>query len=242
MKLDQEELSEYESLAESITVRRPAAAVGPSYSSSPAIQTSPAQAPTPPSPNLSLDPADLDTIWADSASEHSDDWERIADDVSTVQNSVPILCPRAMAEDFSEGRLETLVSNPQKELAGTQNAYVSYLVSTKVHETHARNAAATLHDNCILIARLVRLPVLPKARLLRPSPLHRLRLPMETALQGISAMRRPSAPRQAQDGVCSWRPVWPGLHPTARTLSTSLPQAVSAAPRLATSHASDHLP
>jgi hypothetical protein len=37
-----------------------------------------------------------------------------------------------MAADFSEGRLETVVGSPQKELAGTQNAYVSYLVTTKV--------------------------------------------------------------------------------------------------------------
>ena len=37
-----------------------------------------------------------------------------------------------MAEDFSEGRLETLVNQPQKELPGTKDAYVSYLVTTKV--------------------------------------------------------------------------------------------------------------
>ena len=37
-----------------------------------------------------------------------------------------------MAADFSEGRLETFVGSPQKELAGTQNAYFSYLVTTKV--------------------------------------------------------------------------------------------------------------
>ncbi|KAH7399502.1 hypothetical protein BKA66DRAFT_508403 [Pyrenochaeta sp. MPI-SDFR-AT-0127] len=36
-----------------------------------------------------------------------------------------------MAADFSEGRLETLVGSPQKELAGTQNQYVSYQVTTK---------------------------------------------------------------------------------------------------------------
>jgi sorting nexin-4 len=39
---------------------------------------------------------------------------------------------RAMADDFSEGRLETFVGHPQKELAGTQNQYVSYQVTTKV--------------------------------------------------------------------------------------------------------------
>jgi sorting nexin-4 len=38
----------------------------------------------------------------------------------------------AMAADFSEGRLETFVGSPQKELAGTQNQYVSYQVTTKV--------------------------------------------------------------------------------------------------------------
>ena len=35
-------------------------------------------------------------------------------------------------EDFSEGRLETTVDTPVKELPGTKDAYVSYLVSTKV--------------------------------------------------------------------------------------------------------------
>jgi sorting nexin-4 len=39
---------------------------------------------------------------------------------------------RAMAEDFSEGKLETLVDSPQKENAGTQTQYVSYQVTTKV--------------------------------------------------------------------------------------------------------------
>jgi hypothetical protein len=38
----------------------------------------------------------------------------------------------AMADDFSEGRLETFVGTPQKELPGTKDAYVSYLVTTKV--------------------------------------------------------------------------------------------------------------
>ena len=38
----------------------------------------------------------------------------------------------AMAADFSEGRLETFVGSPQKELPGTPNQYVSYLVTTKV--------------------------------------------------------------------------------------------------------------
>lgn len=38
--------------------------------------------------------------------------------------------------DFSEGSLETLVDTPQKELPGTKDAYVSYLVKTKVGNCH----------------------------------------------------------------------------------------------------------
>ena len=45
---------------------------------------------------------------------------------------------RAMAADFSEGRLETFVGNPLKELAGTQNQYVSYQVITKVGSPTSR--------------------------------------------------------------------------------------------------------
>ncbi|KAF2662923.1 Phox-like protein [Lophiostoma macrostomum CBS 122681] len=36
-----------------------------------------------------------------------------------------------MTAEFSEGRLETFVGKPQKELPGTKDAYVSYLVTTK---------------------------------------------------------------------------------------------------------------
>jgi hypothetical protein len=38
----------------------------------------------------------------------------------------------AMAADFSEGRLETVVGSPQKENAGTPTQYVSYQITTKV--------------------------------------------------------------------------------------------------------------
>jgi hypothetical protein len=88
---------------------------------------------------LTLSPAILDTIWTDTDadSEDSDDWDHLAEYSCTVSASPPALDARAMAEDFSEGRLETLVGSPQKELAGTQNAYVSYLVTTKVRHGYA---------------------------------------------------------------------------------------------------------
>ena len=36
-------------------------------------------------------------------------------------------------DDYSEGFLECNVDKPQKENDGTKDAYISYLVSTKVH-------------------------------------------------------------------------------------------------------------
>jgi hypothetical protein len=67
-----------------------------------------------------------------------------------------------MAEDFSEGRLETFVGSPQKELAGTQNAYVSYLVTTKV-QLSMRSIVAPLMAAPMLTPSSVRLSVLPEA-------------------------------------------------------------------------------
>lgn len=87
---------------------------------------------TPPTASLTPYPTDFEDIWSDSASEHSDDWSDVAEDYHVVEPAWSAHNAPAMAEDFSEGRLETLVGSPQKELAGTQNAYVSYLVSTKV--------------------------------------------------------------------------------------------------------------
>jgi sorting nexin-4 len=65
---------------------------------------------------------------------------------------------RAMAEDFSEGKLETIVDSPQKENAGTQTQYVSYQVTTKVgvHEC-ASIPVREAHLCC-----LVRLPIVPE--------------------------------------------------------------------------------
>lgn len=157
-----------------------------------------------PDPSSTPEPANFEIIWADSASEHSDDWSDVAQDPHTIQDIPSALTARTMAEDFSEGRLETLVGSPQKELAGTQNAYVSYLVTTKVQPS-MRFKVATLMAalmaphmaSQMLTSSSVRLSVLPEARLLRSPSLHRLRLPLETAYERVSAMRRPPAARQA---------------------------------------------
>jgi hypothetical protein len=34
--------------------------------------------------------------------------------------------------DFNDGKLDCTVSSPQKESEGTQNPYISYLVTTRV--------------------------------------------------------------------------------------------------------------
>lgn len=238
MKYNQDSFAKDERMYEAAQVWRPAAR---DWLSPPQTSPGPAPASTPPTPSSTLDAANFEDIWADGAAEHTDDWLDIAHDPHVIQETSSILDARAMAEDFSEGRLETFVGTPQKELAGTQNAYVSYLVSTKVHSSHALAVAAS-YEHGHAHTPVVRLPVVPKARLLSPPPLHRLRLPLETAHERVSAMRRPTAARQAQDGVCSWRPLRSGLHPTARTLSAPLPEAVIAAPSVAQSYASHHLP
>jgi sorting nexin-4 len=111
---------------------RDSAALGPASPSSRNLDVTASTPPTPSSNLEHLEPANFEIIWADSASELSDDWLDVAQDPHTIQDSPSALDARAMAEDFSEGRLETFVGSPQKELAGTQNAYVSYLVTTKV--------------------------------------------------------------------------------------------------------------
>jgi hypothetical protein len=84
--------------------------------------------------SLTQDLTTFEDIWSGSASKLSDDdWSDVEHDSRIARAAWPAPNAPAMAEDFSEGRLETLVGSPQKELAGTQNAFVSYLVTTKVH-------------------------------------------------------------------------------------------------------------
>lgn len=187
MKSHKPEVAQHEALHDSASLWRPT-----SSSSSPSSDPADVTASTPPTPSSTLDPANFEIIWADSTSEHSDDWSDIAQDSHTIQDTSSAPDVRAMAEDFSEGRLETFVGSPQKELAGTQNAYVSYLVTTKVQYS-MRSATMLCKSTSMLTPSAVRLSVLPEARLLRPPPLHRFRLSLETAHERIPAMRRPSA-------------------------------------------------
>jgi hypothetical protein len=66
------------------------------------------------------------------------DYDRISDRADVEEGEAcwrgdPLaIRTRAMAEDFSEGKLETIVDSPQKENAGTQTQYVSYQITTKV--------------------------------------------------------------------------------------------------------------
>jgi hypothetical protein len=89
--------------------------------------------PTSTTTSLTQNLTTFEDIWSDSASKLSDDWSDVEHDSHIARAAWPAPNAPAMAEDFSEGRLETLVGSPQKELAGTQNAFVSYLVTTKVH-------------------------------------------------------------------------------------------------------------
>lgn len=88
---------------------------------------------TPPTPRLTASPQHpFDDIDDDSDYDQLSDLCELDDNRLLHIHHSEAVRRRAMAADFSEGRLETFVGNPLKELAGTQNQYVSYQVITKV--------------------------------------------------------------------------------------------------------------
>jgi hypothetical protein len=155
MKYHQPDVAQYDTMYDSAALWRPA-------SPAPASSDPDVTASTPPDSSLTQEPANFEIIFDESASEHSDDWSDVAQDLHTIRQTPSALDARAMAEDFSEGRLETFVGSPQKELAGTQNAYVSYLVTTKV-QLSKRSIVVSLMTASMLTPSSVRLPVLPEA-------------------------------------------------------------------------------
>lgn len=108
----------------------PALARSSSTSSSEADVSGPAPASTPQSSPAPAAP--LEDILDDPEFDQISDHEHILEDYAVWRRDPAAVRRRAMAEDFREGHLETFVDSPQKELAGTQNQYVSYQVTTKV--------------------------------------------------------------------------------------------------------------
>lgn len=91
--------------------------------------------------------------------------------------------------------LECTVSDPLTENAGTKDAYVSYLITTHVRLLYTRSGNPKSWLKCLMLTIIaaVHLPILSKAQLLRPSPLHGLRLPFENTQQRLSSMRCPTS-------------------------------------------------
>jgi sorting nexin-4 len=96
---------------------------------------------TPPSsPSTTSTYSTLDDLQDEPLDEPADDteYDQISDREEVEEDRLKaIRDPKtirklAMATDFSEGRLETFVGNPQKENAGTPTQYVSYQIITKV--------------------------------------------------------------------------------------------------------------
>jgi hypothetical protein len=92
--------------------------------------TSPIRAPTPDTPTTSE--LDLEDILDDPEYDQISDRKEVIESEACWRGDPIVIRRRAMAEDFSEGKLETLVDSPQKENAGTQTQYVSYQITTKV--------------------------------------------------------------------------------------------------------------
>ena len=104
---------------------------------------------------------------------------------------------------IGEGRLDCTVDTPIKEHDGTKDAYVSYLVTTRVR-VRARSLQTSSSTRGIIVDIMTdRFCVVLKIYCQGPPTLHRLRLPIQIPLSRVPAMRSPTSPRQAQNGVCS---------------------------------------
>lgn len=75
---------------------------------------------------------DLEDVLDDPEYDQISDRDDIVEGEACYRREPTTVRRRAMAEDFSEGKLETIVDSPQKENAGTQTQYVSYQITTKV--------------------------------------------------------------------------------------------------------------
>lgn len=75
---------------------------------------------------------DLEDIFDDHEYDQISDCVEVVQDEACWRGDPSAIRRRAMAEDFSEGKLETTVDSPQRENAGTQTQYVSYQITTKV--------------------------------------------------------------------------------------------------------------
>lgn len=124
-------VEDYVAMYERIRCNAPAEAPTKSPSSNP---SDPDVTPTPPAvtpPTSNREPA-FEDVLEDPEFDQISDWDELEEDYLFDKGDPLVVRRRAMAADFSEGRLETFVGSPQKELAGTQNQYVSYQVTTKV--------------------------------------------------------------------------------------------------------------
>jgi sorting nexin-4 len=124
--------------------------------SSPSDVTSSFQASPPLSPATPEPPFEdiLDDPEYDQISDRTD----VIEEEACWRGDPTAIRKRAMAEDFSEGKLETIVDSPQKENAGTQTQYVSYQVTTKVGVLDCASVPLREAHLCCL----VRLPVVPE--------------------------------------------------------------------------------
>lgn len=112
---------------------------------------------------------------ADSNDYNSPDWQQAGHNADALD----------LAGPGARGRLECSVGKPQKEGEGTQNPYISYLVSTEVSIEQYLGPTESLADEA-----LDRLQILPEHTVQCAPTLHGLRLPIQDTLQRLPTMRR----------------------------------------------------
>lgn len=117
-----------------------------------------------------------------------DDSHGIPVNVTDVANAAAAAAsgggPGEHDDDLGHGagaeKLECTVGQAIKENDGTKDAFVSYLITTNVSLLSVNYAIRPRADRST-----VNLPLLPARNNYNPPPLHRLRLPLETALKGL---------------------------------------------------------
>ena len=119
-----------EAMHERVRHRAPALEEGAKAGYSADVTDTPPSCPTQPTP--ASPPYQFDDLLDDPEYDRISDFDELEDSRLIHIRDPQAVRRRAMAADFSEGRLETFVGSPQKELPGTPNQYVSYLVTTKV--------------------------------------------------------------------------------------------------------------
>ena len=135
--------------------------------------------------------------WSDHIQDQQQRSNSLAEDEAPAQTKdTPVSGQPLNANPLGVETLDCTVTLPIKENDGTKDAFVSYLITTNVRSSQRSEVPKSLVPFIkMLTLSLVHVPVLRQIQYHRATPLHRLRLPLQTASSRLSRYRRTSNPR-----------------------------------------------